>query len=99
MDDNLRRCMRCDGRKKMYKTGTAYNHTNTGGVLVDCPLCLGKGTIPKLLEQVETFKQEITEKLENEGFEVHVVTSEVNTKKEPKGYSKDAKKERRTRKV
>ena len=47
MQNGLRRCLRCAGRKKMYKVGnaTCYSHTNTGGVLVDCPLCLGKGTI------------------------------------------------------
>lgn len=52
MTDGLRRCIRCDGRKKMYKTGGIYNHTNTGGVLVDCPLCLGKGKIPKLPDEM-----------------------------------------------
>lgn len=39
------RCMRCKGRKKMYKMGSGYSLVNTGGVIVDCPMCLGQGTI------------------------------------------------------
>ena len=48
--EGMRRCIRCSGRKKMYKigkTGSAWSHNNSGGVLTDCPLCLGKGIISK----------------------------------------------------
>jgi len=41
----MRRCFRCQGRKKMYKAGSGYSMIDTGGVEVDCPLCLGVGTI------------------------------------------------------
>jgi len=48
MDANYRRCIRCRGRKKIYKVRGAYSYTNTGGVEVDCPMCLGEGMIRKL---------------------------------------------------
>jgi len=43
MDDNLIRCVRCQGAKKLYKVGGGYCQTNNGGALVKCPLCLGEG--------------------------------------------------------
>jgi CO dehydrogenase/acetyl-CoA synthase beta subunit len=45
MEEGYRRCFRCSGRKKMYKHGSIYNHTDCGGVIVECPMCLGKGVI------------------------------------------------------
>jgi|WetSurMetagenome_2_1015567.scaffolds.fasta_scaffold139892_3 hypothetical protein len=43
-DDTMMICMRCRGRKKMYKImGGGYSLMNSGGVEVDCPMCLGKG--------------------------------------------------------
>ncbi len=44
-----RRCFRCSGRKKMYQVGKSgvWTHDNSGGVLKDCPLCLGKGVIDR----------------------------------------------------
>lgn len=39
----MMRCPRCQGRKKMFKMGAGYSHTNCGGPEVDCPMCLGKG--------------------------------------------------------
>jgi len=41
----------------MYKLGSSYTHTNTGGAEVDCPMCLGKGEIKTL----ESFQREIQE--------------------------------------
>lgn len=38
-------CMRCKGRKKMYKVGSGYTRENTGGKKIDCPMCLGVGKI------------------------------------------------------
>ena len=44
-------CMRCHGERKMYQVGNnAYSCVNSGGILVDCPMCLGKGKT-KTLEQ------------------------------------------------
>ena len=59
---NMIRCMRCHGRKKLYKIMSGYSHINSGGVEVDCPLCLGKGEI-KSLEHVS---EEITEQVNTE---------------------------------
>lgn len=55
------RCMRCYGRKKIYKIMGGYSHANTGGKEVDCPMCLGEGKILKLedaLRKVEQMKPE-----------------------------------------
>ena len=53
MQQNMRRCFRCSGQKKMYKgAGDLYSLANFGGTLVDCPLCLGKGNI-KTLDAVQ----------------------------------------------
>lgn len=40
-----KRCFRCNGAKKLYKVSGGYSAVNMGGVLVDCPLCLGVGQI------------------------------------------------------
>lgn len=55
MQEGMRRCFRCKGRKKMFKLGSAYSHTNTGGNEVDCPLCLGEG----IIETIEAFERKI----------------------------------------
>lgn len=41
-------CVRCRARKKLYKVGSAYSSVDTGGELVDCPMCLGVGRIKKM---------------------------------------------------
>lgn len=57
MDEKV--CMRCRGRKKIYRVmGNCYTLENTGGILVDCPMCLGEGKI----KTVETVMEEITAK-------------------------------------
>ena len=48
MDNQKMRCMRCRGRKTVFKVGSGYSHTNTGGVEVDCPMCLGDGKVNTL---------------------------------------------------
>ncbi len=44
-DHTMVNCMRCHGRKKLFKIMGGYSHADTGGVSVDCPMCLGKGKI------------------------------------------------------
>lgn len=46
------RCPRCKGRKQMYKMRSIYSHTNTGGVEVDCPMCLGEGKVPDIIDDI-----------------------------------------------
>jgi hypothetical protein len=48
-----RRCIRCSGRKQIYKTMAGWSHNNSGGTLQDCPMCLGKGIIPKEMPKIE----------------------------------------------
>ena len=48
MEENKVKCIRCKGRKKMYKVQGAYSHTNTGGKEVDCPMCMGEGFMEKM---------------------------------------------------
>ena len=41
-----RRCIRCRGRKKLYKVRGAWSFENCGsGALQNCPMCDGKGHI------------------------------------------------------
>ncbi len=41
-----RRCIRCRGRKKLYKIRGAWSFENCGsGALQDCPMCGGKGHV------------------------------------------------------
>jgi len=48
IDDGKRRCIRCRGRKKLYKVRGAWSFDNSGGTLTDCPMCLGKGIIERI---------------------------------------------------
>ena len=48
ISEDMRKCFRCEGRKKIYKCGAGWSLSNTGGKLSDCPMCLGKGQIKKL---------------------------------------------------
>ena len=61
--EGTRRCIRCSGRKKMYQVGKTgcWTHHNSGGVLKDCPLCLGKGTIDKIPPKIEESTPDIEE--------------------------------------
>ena len=53
--EGKRRCFRCSGRKQMYQLGktSVWTHDNSGGVLKDCPLCLGTGLIDLPKDGVE----------------------------------------------
>jgi len=52
------RCVRCKGRKKIFKVNGIYSYTNTGGVEIQCPLCLGNGFTKSLEEAIEEIKKE-----------------------------------------
>lgn len=68
MAQQKKRCMRCRGKKKIYKIRNGYSHANTGGVLVDCPMCLGDGRILKLedaLKKVDELKPETKKEISN----------------------------------
>lgn len=58
MQSKMMRCIRCEGRKKMYMMNGGYTHVNMGALQVDCPLCLGKGQIPFLENAIEEIKKE-----------------------------------------
>lgn len=58
MQSRMMRCIRCEGRKKMYMMNGGYTHVNMGALQVDCPLCLGKGQIPFLEDAIEDVKKE-----------------------------------------
>ncbi len=66
MEKGYRRCMRCIGKKRIFKIMSGYSHINSGGIEVDCPMCLGKGTI-KTLESMmeEVVKKELNNEEEN----------------------------------
>lgn len=52
------RCVRCKGRKKLFKINAIYSYTNTGGVEIQCPMCLGNGVTKSLEEAIEEIKIE-----------------------------------------
>lgn len=51
------RCVRCKGRKKLFKVGQVYSYTNTGGVEINCPMCLGEGLTASLSDAIEEVKK------------------------------------------
>lgn len=50
------RCPRCRGQKSMYKINGGYSAANTGGVKVDCPMCLAEGVVATLEKKLEEIK-------------------------------------------
>ena len=69
MDNKLLRCVRCRGMKKLYKVGPVYCTTNTGGILVVCPMCNGEGSIKALedaLKDTEVLKKKSKKKSSTE---------------------------------
>lgn len=52
MSEKKIRCMRCRGRKQIYKVGSGYSFVDMGGLKVDCPMCKGEG----MIESLEEFK-------------------------------------------
>lgn len=76
------KCIRCKGRKKIYKIMGGYSYINTGGILSDCPMCLGKGivkTLEALMEDLNKGKSdEGSEKRETEKTE-ETISSRIPT--------------------
>lgn len=64
MEEQKIRCMRCKGRKRIYKIMGGYTHINTGGIEVDCPMCLGTGKILKLEDALRKMEQDKLEQKE-----------------------------------
>lgn len=56
MKGSMIRCVRCKGRKKIFKMNGAYSLINTGGVEIECPMCLGNGFTKSLAEALEEIK-------------------------------------------
>lgn len=63
------RCIRCSGRKKLFKLNNGYTHINMGAPEVDCPMCLGKGvtkSIEETLKELNEIKKTETKKFNSE---------------------------------
>ena len=58
MKGSMIRCVRCKGRKKLFKINGIYSYTNTGGVEIQCPMCLGTGSTKSLEEAIQEMKKE-----------------------------------------
>lgn len=58
MKGELIKCVRCEGRKKIFKVNSGYSHVNTGGIEIQCPMCLGNGEIKTLEEAIKDIKEE-----------------------------------------
>ncbi len=101
MKNTFIRCARCEGRKKVYKINSGYSLANTGGTLVDCPLCLGTGTSKPFQESCEAVKNEVNKILGtyNETKEIYdackgkevVEVFTANTVEKPHKKRKDVK--------
>lgn len=76
MSQDKIRCVRCKGRKKLFKVRGAYSMINTGGIEVTCPMCNGEGRI-KTLEQAIKDSEKDLEDLQD-----------ANQKEEPDTKSK-----------
>ena len=50
------RCQRCAGRKSLWKVNNVYCKVDSGGVKVDCPLCLGSGKYVDVAKKLEETK-------------------------------------------
>jgi hypothetical protein len=48
-----RRCFRCLGKKKMFKSMGGWSSVDSGGEQVNCPMCKGSGWIDKMPVDVE----------------------------------------------
>jgi hypothetical protein len=57
MKGELIKCVRCNGRKKLFKVNSGYSYTNTGGIEVECPMCMGTGTTKSLSDAIEELKK------------------------------------------
>lgn len=60
----ITRCVRCKGRKKLFKLNSIYSYTNTGGVEVECPMCLGTGINKPLINACSEIKEEVEKRYE-----------------------------------
>lgn len=58
-------CLRCRGRKKLYKVRSIYSYTNTGGILVNCPMCCGVGKVKPIEQVINDVKNKKSKKLGN----------------------------------
>jgi len=75
MEDKMIRCMRCKGRKKMFKVRNIYSHTDTGGILVTCPMCNGEGrtkTLESAVKDIQDAKEERKTKKHNSRTEKNI---------------------------
>lgn len=66
MEAGMMLCMRCEGRKRIYKVGSVYSFTNTGGSLVDCPMCLAVGKVKKIESLSDNELNELSKSLNHE---------------------------------
>lgn len=62
LKDEMRLCIRCKGRKTLYKLGGGYTFTNMGGKEVKCPMCLGEGKIKSMDALVKASKKKALKK-------------------------------------
>lgn len=100
------RCVRCQGRKKLYKINNGYSYLNTGGVLVNCPMCLGTGSTKSPQEIIDEIAKRITQVEEKETaichdclgengekYEIHPVNNSPEKLKDKRKSVKDVEKQ------
>lgn len=66
--DGKRRCIRCKGRKKMYKTMAGWCMHNSGGVLKDCPMCNGIGYTDMIKVEDLDLDAKLADEIEDKGL-------------------------------
>ena len=57
MESKLSRCVRCNGRKKVYMINGGYTHVNIGGVEKICPLCMGEGVMKSISQALSDINE------------------------------------------
>lgn len=80
MKEDERLCIRCHGRKRLYKAMGGWCFQDMGGVLADCPMCLGEGKIKKTPAE-DLFKETEEEEIKD--------VKEKGRRKLAKKYQKD----------
>lgn len=95
MTEGMMRCMRCKGRKRIFKVMGGYSFIDTGGVKVDCPMCLGEGKIKTLQATLESIEQELnieTDEKDSQNVKENIVSATRAKTKSSKSTSGKASK-------
>ena len=85
------RCVRCRGRKEIFKVNGAYCLSDNGGKKVTCPCCSGAGEMPMLEVQDSVYTAEVVPLKPEDEFNKEFDQSVKETEKKLKELKKPKK--------